>query len=271
MSIKSTLEENENCDICYELSQLIGLKCCNNTKKICNNCLECLTKPICPWCRQDLPQELIKKQMIATSCVNNYGEYFRDETNYLLINPYDTEYNDSRILRRTMRNIRRRFNRMTQRNTQQHQQSASYPPRISTSSNRHRQRQQHGLNYIITTGSHSIPQSSAINTHMRHSISNGSLSNDSNSSIDGSDNSSHSDNELNDITFDDITLNDQHRQNKKSKRTKRKENKCRRHTLRCLTKEITQQVNNGNININKSILNADSMFSDDDMFQIDDI
>lgn len=99
------------CEICYESKQSIQLKCCNNTKKICDYCLECLTTPICPWCRKKLPDNLIKENMESKSLPDDYDSYFNHERQYLLINPDDPEYADSRVLRLALRNIRRNYYR----------------------------------------------------------------------------------------------------------------------------------------------------------------
>lgn len=241
MDTKTISENNTSCNICYELSETIVLQCCNSTKHICNNCLECLTKPICPWCRQDLPEKLIKEKMISSSCIDDYNNYLEIETDYLLINPYDPEFYDSRILRRTMRNIRNRFNRITMqrraierrnRNNRHTQLSISIP--ITNNSQ---------TQNIYNSMSHSIPIPSSIPT----SLSNGSLS-----SI-----SSEESNSSDEYFFE--TSRQNNRNNKKSKRAKKKENKNKRHGIKRLTREITQHVNNDDIDINENILNGDDI------------
>ena len=105
------------CNICYEENKLLSLDCCQNTKKICFQCLGCLKSPLCPWCRQELPDNIFPKSKKPSSCPDSYSEWLNEETSYLLINPYDPELRDSRILRRTMRNIRRNYHRQTNSNS----------------------------------------------------------------------------------------------------------------------------------------------------------
>ena len=101
------------CDICYiEKEDLNNLKCCKNTKKICNECIECLKSPICPYCRQSLPSEL-KSTFVTSSCPADFGmsNWLYNDSRYILIDPYDPEYEDSRILRRQIRRMRRNYHR----------------------------------------------------------------------------------------------------------------------------------------------------------------
>ena len=101
------------CDICYiEKGDLNTLECCKNTKKICNECIECLKTPICPYCRQSLPLEL-KKSFGPSSCPADFGmsNWMNNESRYMLIDPYDPEYEDSRVLRRQIRRMRRNYYR----------------------------------------------------------------------------------------------------------------------------------------------------------------
>ena len=107
------------CNICYEENKLLSLDCCQNTKKICYQCLGCLKSPLCPWCRRELPDSIFPEQRKPSSCPTSYSDWFSQETRYLLINPYDPELRDSRILRRTMRNIRRNYNREQNSNSSQ--------------------------------------------------------------------------------------------------------------------------------------------------------
>ncbi len=112
------INNNDNlCEICYESNKTFQLNCCNNTKKICDFCLECLTTPICPWCRKKLPDNLIKDNMVSQSLPDDYISYFNNERQYLLIDPDDPEYADSRILRIALRNIRRNYYRSRSSNS----------------------------------------------------------------------------------------------------------------------------------------------------------
>lgn len=216
MESKKFINNIDNCNICYEFSEIIILQCCNGTKHICNNCLECLKKPICPWCRQDLTEELIKKQMINSSDVDSYNNYLEVETGYLLINPYDSEFYDSKILRKTMRNIRNRFNRITMQRRANERKNRQLSISTPTPNNLQMQNRQH-------TFSQSIPSS------------NDSLSSeDSNSSV------SSDENYFN-------TTKQKYKNEKKNKHIKKIKEKCHE-----LTKEITQQINNDTNNNNIS-------------------
>ena len=56
------LTSQNACDICYEeYNKIIQLDCCNGSKRICVECVSCLTHYICPYCRQDLPEELCEQ------------------------------------------------------------------------------------------------------------------------------------------------------------------------------------------------------------------
>lgn len=123
------------CEICYVDSNTIYLDCCHKSKKICYQCLGCLKVPICPWCRQILPINLqTEKMQISQSCPESYDDYLASEIQYLFINPYDPEYQDSRILRRSLRNIRHNYHQRSNRNL-----------RLQ---NNHRQQTNHSLRQI---------------------------------------------------------------------------------------------------------------------------
>ena len=135
------------CEICYVDSNTIYLDCCHKSKKICFTCLNCLKVPICPWCRQTLPVNLqTEKMQISQSCPESYDDYLESEIQYLLINPNDPEYQDSRVLRRALRNIRHNYYRHSSRNIR----SLNYFRQANRQSNRqrHRQQTQHQLNQI---------------------------------------------------------------------------------------------------------------------------
>lgn len=111
-------KDNDNiCNICYEENKLLSLKCCQDTKKICYQCLGCLKSPLCPWCRRELPDSIFPDLKKPSSCPISYSDWLSEESSYLLINPYDPELRDSRILRRTMRNIRRNYQRSQNSNS----------------------------------------------------------------------------------------------------------------------------------------------------------
>ena len=121
------LSSKNACDICYEdYGKIIQLDCCNGSKKICLECVSCLTRYICPYCRQDLPEELcqqitnnnIKKYNtnISTSAPAASNELIRNDWesfihNEYLIDPFTDYYHnrESRILRRRMRQLRKRY------------------------------------------------------------------------------------------------------------------------------------------------------------------
>ena len=108
------IEMNDNvCNICYmEKEDINNLECCKNTKKICNECLDCLKSPICPYCRQNLPSSL-NKVVHPSSCPADFSfnTWMSNESRYMLIDPYSPEYQDSRALRRDIRRMRRNYYR----------------------------------------------------------------------------------------------------------------------------------------------------------------
>lgn len=113
----------KECNICYEIyndsNDLINLTCCNNSKNICINCIECLTTPICPYCRKPLHHECMKYLNENLSRVTqsapayytertisySWNDFLEDE---YIINPY--YYEDSRRLRRQIRRLRYEYN-----------------------------------------------------------------------------------------------------------------------------------------------------------------
>ena len=124
MSFNSNdLLSGNGCDICYENSNnIFTLDCCNNSKQICIHCISCLTKYICPYCRQDLPERIseiilennTKKYNYSSSApdrLNNINDWNSFIQNEYLIDPFADYYHnrDSRILRRRMRQLRKRF------------------------------------------------------------------------------------------------------------------------------------------------------------------
>ena len=121
-TFSTNIEVNNNCDICYEdsddLDYLIKLKCCNNTKNICIKCINCLTNPVCPYCRKEIDNKCIpylsqdNNIFIFNSepinyYLNDYSWYdFLNEEN--IINP--NLYDNSRRLRRQIRKLRHEYN-----------------------------------------------------------------------------------------------------------------------------------------------------------------
>lgn len=59
----------EKCDICYENRPTIKffyLSCCQYNK-LCFYCLEKLSKPTCPYCRETIPNLTLKKKKKVVS------------------------------------------------------------------------------------------------------------------------------------------------------------------------------------------------------------
>lgn len=111
-----------SCDICYDDAftetddTLIILKCCNNSKKICIKCINCLKTPICPYCRKSLDSScdpfLNKQTLLASSApTTNNNASFLSWDNFLsqenVIDP--SLYDDSRRMRRMMRRLRYQY------------------------------------------------------------------------------------------------------------------------------------------------------------------
>lgn len=131
-----TVEDNQEysyeCNICYEtpydISDSIQLVCCNGSKKICISCIDCLTTPICPYCRKKLPDDCIP--YINETCNISRSEptptftweHFLEEEN--IINPY--LYDNSRRLRRQIRRLRHEYH---ERRTEIYGQQYSIPRR----------------------------------------------------------------------------------------------------------------------------------------------
>ena len=116
--ISNDNNEENICDICYdnecEKSSLIVLKCCNNSKKICIKCVNCLKTPICPYCRNPLDSSCVpfmNEEVLSTSepTINNTSflswENFLSQEN--IIDP--SLYDDSRRMRRMMRRLRYQY------------------------------------------------------------------------------------------------------------------------------------------------------------------
>lgn len=137
--LEKSHSENNDCNICYEtpcdLSYIVKLECCNNTKQICMNCLNCLTTPICPYCRKELNEKYLPylSSSFSNSAISrsenivntNYSSYswerFLYEEN--IINPY--LFDDSRRLRRQIRRLRYEY----QQRQSQYRNQAYMPSR----------------------------------------------------------------------------------------------------------------------------------------------
>ena len=118
--ISSSADEDVHCDICYdnecETSPLIVLKCCNNSKKICIKCVNCLKTPICPYCRNPLDSSCVPFMnedvvILSTSEPITITTSFLSWENFLsqenIIEP--SLYDDSRRMRRMMRRLRYQY------------------------------------------------------------------------------------------------------------------------------------------------------------------
>jgi len=112
--------ENLSCDICYDDAftddTLIILKCCNDSKKICIKCINCLKTPICPYCRKPLDSSCVpflnEQTLLSSSApATNNNTSFLSWDNFLsqenVIDP--SLYDDSRRMRRMMRRLRYQY------------------------------------------------------------------------------------------------------------------------------------------------------------------
>ena len=111
------------CCICYETPDdkydILTLECCNNSKQICKDYLNCLRTPVCPYCRKRLPNELLEQNknipqsmpQYYTSSSGSFAEFVESEH---IIDPYS--YNNSRRLRRQIRRLRYEYLQQQTRN-----------------------------------------------------------------------------------------------------------------------------------------------------------
>mgnify|MGYP001171638421 CR=1 FL=1 len=120
------IETNE-CNICYQTpsdrDECITLDCCNGSKKICVYCIHCLTTPICPYCRTNLPSTCVvymketnnisRSEPIINQTIS-WSEFLEEEN---IINPY--LYDDSRRLRRQIRRLRHEYSQRRSRPNRQ--------------------------------------------------------------------------------------------------------------------------------------------------------
>lgn len=106
------MEEFIQCDICYDCDKLLlELPCCNNSKKICQSCLNSLLVKTCPYCRSELDNDIFTNKNVSRSLPSrlSWEEYLHEETNGHLYNINVRELNASRILRRQIHRVRRRY------------------------------------------------------------------------------------------------------------------------------------------------------------------
>jgi hypothetical protein len=118
-NISDGLIDERCCDICYDNecddSSLIILKCCNNSKKICIKCVNCLKTPICPYCRKPLDSSCVpfmnEDVLLSSSEPTTNTTSFLSWENFLtqenIIDP--SLYDDSRRMRRMMRRLRYQY------------------------------------------------------------------------------------------------------------------------------------------------------------------
>ena len=149
------------CNICYEkpdnYNSLINLVCCNNSKNICIKCIECLTTPICPYCRKPLHHECMKYMNENLSRVTQSAPVYYSETTLsyswsdfledeYIINPYS--YDDSRRLRRQIRRLRYEYNQ--RRNEIRGIRIPNSNPRRNNRRNNRHRNNRHQLNNYTT-------------------------------------------------------------------------------------------------------------------------
>lgn len=118
-NISNNSNDDAYCDICYDNeygdSSLIILKCCNDSKKICIKCVNCLKTPICPYCRKSLDSSCVpfmnEDVFLSSSEPTTSSASFLTWENFLsqenIIDPL--LYDDSRRMRRMMRRLRYQY------------------------------------------------------------------------------------------------------------------------------------------------------------------
>ena len=125
ISLEQGSDAKHECNICYDNgideTNIIKLSCCNNSKQICIKCINCLTTPLCPYCRKKLDKKClaylqIDKNVSRSEPINSsyniemyqnpysFEEFLSEEQ---IINPY--LYENSRRLRRQMRRLRHEY------------------------------------------------------------------------------------------------------------------------------------------------------------------
>jgi hypothetical protein len=132
------MNETISCVVCYEDNNPChALICCDSNKKICSDCINCLRTPQCPYCRQELSDTILSNNTYIHSApppTTNWTTMLEEE---LLINPFDPEFQDSRILRRQIRRMRRRYISEQNRNNPQTNRITSRTRRANRRAERH--------------------------------------------------------------------------------------------------------------------------------------
>ncbi len=161
ISLEQGSGAKNECNICYDNgideSNIIKLSCCKNSKQICVKCINCLTTPLCPYCRKKLDKKClaylqIDKNISRSEPIhssyniemyqNPYSfEDFLSEEH--IINPY--LYENSRRLRRQIRQLRHEYN---ERRSETHRINRNINRIHSSRQNRNQQRRnvRHHLN-----------------------------------------------------------------------------------------------------------------------------
>ncbi len=135
------MNETISCAICYEENNPSNaLTCCDVNKKLCDDCLNCLRTPQCPYCRNSLPSEVLVNNSYVQSAPTLSSEWTTMLQEELLIDPFNPEYRDSRILRRQIRRMRRRFISEQNRNIPQINRITSRTRRANRRAQRHQLR-----------------------------------------------------------------------------------------------------------------------------------
>ncbi len=124
-NISNTSNNEKCCDICYDDtcddSLLIILNCCNDSKKICIKCVNCLKTPICPYCRKPLDSSCVpfmnEDAILSSSEPTTRTTSFLSWENFLsqenIIDP--SLYDDSRRMRRIMRRLQYQYRQINTR------------------------------------------------------------------------------------------------------------------------------------------------------------
>lgn len=107
-------EELSECYICYEyvrLSDFFSLNCCSG-KRVCVDCLRCLTVPRCPYCRRMIPEIQDRFRQPSSSFIEVNHHLVMEQAHFLadhglIDESLDPRLVDSRILRRRIRRLRK--------------------------------------------------------------------------------------------------------------------------------------------------------------------
>ena len=132
------MNDTISCVVCYENNNpSYALDCCDSNKKICMECMNCLRTPLCPYCRNELPKTILSNNTYVQSAPSPSSDWTTILHEELLINPYDPEFQDSRILRRQMRRMRRRYISEQNRNIPQNNRITARTRRANRRAERH--------------------------------------------------------------------------------------------------------------------------------------